>query len=798
MAAPAADTIMVIGSRSASMAGASDSNGGGASKDVWKANTPADFMGADGSPIYSTAGATWDGSVMADNAIGLNIVDGTLVRVSGGILSGIFIGSAVTANSIALAGASAPAGGGYTVKVGGALATLQAGLDNPANDPTDYNRYLYYNADEILTAAIDNDVYPGGTATKRYIIGMGDELLSEEQRTISASSGWSGKGLVDQPRSRHEWRNIDFNASGIVQYAFSASAGGSYNTWKNCIFRNATSHGVYDIAGITNYIGCEMYGNGGSGVYSTVGQPKHIHCVAHDNASHGFAVLHVSHQHINCRSYDNGGDGFYASAAGDRLLYDGCLAFGNTGDGFDLADGSLSNTLYNNTSSGNGGYGFNLNGQAVEPLAIFSNNHAHNNTSGHCSECVDDDWVDFYHGDNITGDPLFASVVDGSEDFTIQVGSPLIDAGFAPIGTKVIGPIDQVPDFPDAANVLSDDTTNGATGTFTAPAVGDVQDGVQFGAGSTEFEGTLELPAVSDVQDGVQFGAEGTEFEGTLGLPAAGDVQDGVGFGEDGSEFEGTLELPAVGDVQTGVQFGAAGTEFTGTLDLPAEANVIDGIGFGASGTEFEGSYDNIPPNAPTLVLTSAENIASAVITGDANVTNYVFYKAAGESAWTLGGSCSGDGTIEVEDLDDGIIYTFIAYSIDANSLCSAPSVAFSVSFSADATSEFDGVIDDTADYHLDAFAETITYFPSGGGSRSIRAIINRNDSEAMGSGIKGHGPLLTITVANRTDDGISAAEVNTGGDKVTLVVRIGETAQSRRIIKIVDCDYGMMRLEVR
>lgn len=53
---------------------------------------------------------------------------------------------------------------------------------------------------------------------------------------------------------------------------------------------------------------------------------------------------------------------------------------------------------------------------------------------------------------------------------------------------------------------------------------------------------------------------------GTGVFPAIGDVDNGVNYGPTGTEYAGTLQQPAVGDVRTGTGYGAGGTEFTGTL----------------------------------------------------------------------------------------------------------------------------------------------------------------------------------------------------------------------------------------
>jgi hypothetical protein len=48
------------------------------------------------------------------------------------------------------------------------------------------------------------------------------------------------------------------------------------------------------------------------------------------------------------------------------------------------------------------------------------------------------------------------------------------------------------PDFPTAANTFTGDTTDGVTGTGTAPAAADLRKGVQCGVGGTGTTGTLQ------------------------------------------------------------------------------------------------------------------------------------------------------------------------------------------------------------------------------------------------------------------------------------------------------------------
>jgi len=124
--------------------------------------------------------------------------------------------------------------------------------------------------------------------------------------------------------------------------------------------------------------------------------------------------------------YDNGGLGvelgrqFYFSSVLNNTIY------GNTGSGigdsnaFTLTSTPNTGRIFGNTVVSNGGYGIEDNrGGGVRGYIDY--NHFHNNTSGE---------TDFSGGtpgdNNQSGDPLFTSVTDGSEDFTPTSGSPLI------------------------------------------------------------------------------------------------------------------------------------------------------------------------------------------------------------------------------------------------------------------------------------------------------------------------------------------------------------------------------------
>lgn len=104
----------------------------------------------------------------------------------------------------------------------------------------------------------------------------------------------------------------------------------------------------------------------------------------------------------------------------------------------------------------------------------------------------------------------------------------------------------------------------------------------------------------------------------------------------------------------------------------------------------------------------------------------------------------------------------------------------------------------------LTQFGATITYTPNGGDARSILAVINRGQAQAIdGPGEAIPGPGLTVEVANRAtaiaDDtvgGISSSALDEGLDTVTIPKRHGGTAKARHF-KVMEHDAAMLTLEV-
>ncbi len=218
--------------------------------------------------------------------------------------------------------------------------------------------------------------------------------------------------------------------------------------------------------------------------------------------------------------------------------------------------------------------------------------------------------------------------------------------------------------------------------------------------------------------------------------------------------------------------------------------------GFPQSGLGFGGGA--AAPSAPTITAAASGNDVVITIAGDDAATNILVYKSASTSTWISGGSRSGDGDITVSDLDFDVPYVFVVYSQLASGAISAPSPALQVTLSETATALIDIAIIQQAQAQLTAFGESVTYYPAGGGSRGILAIIDRESVVGVNGASRGNTQFIIMTVANDSAIGISSSELDTGGDRIEFPKRIGDPVQKRGIRDFNNQDRGMMELEMK
>jgi hypothetical protein len=217
---------------------------------------------------------------------------------------------------------------------------------------------------------------------------------------------------------------------------------------------------------------------------------------------------------------------------------------------------------------------------------------------------------------------------------------------------------------------------------------------------------------------------------------------------------------------------------------------VTIGTGLGSSG---------IAPSTPVLAVSSSGTTVTATITGsDTGVTNYLKYRLVSDTAWQAGGSRSGNGTISVASLSYNAVYVFVVYSIAASGAVSLPSLAKMVTLAATVDNTYDKALIKTSEAYVRKFGTTVKYLPLGGDERSIKAVVTRSQYQDIDGMRSANAPVFEVLVRNDSVYGISSSELNTGGDKIELAPRYGETATQRRITKPLIQDVGMLKLEVR
>lgn len=97
----------------------------------------------------------------------------------------------------------------------------------------------------------------------------------------------------------------------------------------------------------------------------------------------------------------------------------------------------------------------------------------------------------------------------------------------------------------------------------------------------------------------------------------------------------------------------------------------------------------------------------------------------------------------------------------------------------------------------LAPFEESIVYRPAAGGTRTITADVVRVTQDAIGVE-NATTPRITVTVRNNATTGITATEIDNGGDQVDVATHYGGSAVSRYIGTIITTDQGMVQFEVR
>lgn len=117
-----------------------------------------------------------------------------------------------------------------------------------------------------------------------------------------------------------------------------------------------------------------------------------------------------------------------------------------------------------------------------------------------------------------------------------------------------------------------------------------------------------------------------------------------------------------------------------------------------------------------------------------------------------------------------------------------------------------DMIASDASDVFLNTsdFAETVTYYPhtyhgaTARASRSISAVVFREQLTIIGEDVDTVAPLFEVHVANSTTVGINSDEIDLGGDQIEFPPRDGKAAERRTITELVTQDNGMLVVRCR
>jgi len=94
-----------------------------------------------------------------------------------------------------------------------------------------------------------------------------------------------------------------------------------------------------------------------------------------------------------------------------------------------------------------------------------------------------------------------------------------------------------------------------------------------------------------------------------------------------------------------------------------------------------------------------------------------------------------------------------------------------------------------------DLAAKTVVYLPKGGSSRSIYAVVTYLGPKPMDGLRGGSRPQFDLSVRNSSVYGISSRELNTGGDKVQIPLRLGRSVKTVRLVELIAQDRAMLRI---
>ena len=247
------------------------------------------------------------------------------------------------------------------------------------------------------------------------------------------------------------WQDICFDGNNTTYNVFTMN--GTVDTYnymfRNCDFKDSYDRGVKisitSTLGVRHYSvcfhNCNIYGHYFSGLY--VDQPSgsclHVvmsNCSIYDNGYHNIQFdVPASLSLFNCRVFTSSSAGIYLGNIDGHVNVQHSIIALNSSHGIQVSVSDSVNRLniFNSIIAHNGGWGiYKASNNAL--WASASHNCFYDNTSGNLSSYINSGVLTGYG--NVTTDPLFESIVSGSEDFSLQSTSPCLNAGYGYEGGK--------------------------------------------------------------------------------------------------------------------------------------------------------------------------------------------------------------------------------------------------------------------------------------------------------------------------------------------------------------------------
>lgn len=316
------------------------------------------------------------------------------------------------------------------------FATVQKGINTAVNG----GDIIFICNDGIHTpTSYIATIVTSGT-TNNYVLIKGVSATGIDDGSISTITGTgfsSGAIVYHNSVGSYKWENVRFTEADDSGFVIGPAGNNSKVTFINCRFDNAKYAGFFTLEEneykIINFIGCEFDSNNTNGIefyFPTYGNDIFIYnCKFHDNIQSGIVYhgLRFMIPIYNCLFYNNGTYGFLTNQQMDAIYLYNCI-FDNNTNGIGLGLGNKSQgrlNIMNNIFSNNSQYGIYL--YTTSYIAInFDYNCFYNNTSGH---------INYFGGippgdNNVLSNPLYVSTTPGSENYTLQVGSPCINSGY--------------------------------------------------------------------------------------------------------------------------------------------------------------------------------------------------------------------------------------------------------------------------------------------------------------------------------------------------------------------------------